>query len=70
MQLQLLDTAHEIIRWRRRQLIAAGFSRSLATRIADDERYDLHALIELTEKGCPPALAVQILAPLCERTTA
>ena len=26
--------------------------------------YDLHALIELVERGCPPALAIRILAPL------
>ena len=26
--------------------------------------YDLHAVIELVECGCPPALAVRILTPL------
>jgi hypothetical protein len=25
---------------------------------------DLHALIELIERGCPPGLAARILAPL------
>jgi hypothetical protein len=25
---------------------------------------DLHELIELVERGCPPALAARILAPL------
>ena len=30
----------------------------------EDQRYDLHALIELVEHGCPPLLAVRILAPL------
>jgi hypothetical protein len=25
---------------------------------------DLHALIELVERGCPPPLAARILAPL------
>jgi hypothetical protein len=25
---------------------------------------DLHALIELVERGCPPVLAARILAPL------
>ena len=29
-----------------------------------DARFDLHALIELAERGCPPDLAVRILAPL------
>lgn len=50
--------------WRRRQLIDAGFSLPLATRVARDPRYDLHALIELVERGCGVELAVRILAPL------
>jgi hypothetical protein len=50
--------------WRRRQLETAGFPRALAADAADDERLDLHALIELVERGCPPELAVRILAPL------
>jgi hypothetical protein len=54
----------KVVAWRRRQLIVAGFSSSLAARIAADACYDLHALIELTERGCAPELAVRILAPL------
>jgi hypothetical protein len=50
--------------WRRAQLVAAGFSSSLAGCVARDHGYDLHALIELAEAGCPPELAVRILAPL------
>ena len=61
------STAPEILAWRRRQLVEAGFSRGLARRLADDRSYDLHALIELVERGCPPALAVRILAPIDER---
>jgi hypothetical protein len=53
-----------VVSWRRDQLSAAGFSLPLAARIAGDEGYDLHALIELTERGCAPELAVRILAPL------
>jgi hypothetical protein len=56
-----------VVSWRRRQLVEAGFSDRLARRVADDPAYDLHALIELVERGCPPALAVRILAPLDER---
>ena len=37
---------------------------ALAHSLAHDPRYDLHALIELVEVGCPPELAVRILAPL------
>jgi hypothetical protein len=61
------STAPEIVAWRRRQLVETGFSATLARRLARDRSYDLHALIELVERGCPPALAVRILAPLDER---
>jgi len=54
----------DVISWRRRQLVDCGFSSSLARRVAEEPAYDLHALIELVERGCPPALAVRILAPL------
>ena len=49
--------------WRREQLLASGFSPRLARAVALDAGYDLHALIELVESGCPPDLAVRILAP-------
>ena len=58
------STAPDIVAWRRRQLVQAGFSSALADRLADDRAYDLHALIELVERGCPPELAVRIQAPL------
>ena len=54
----------EVVRWRREQLVFSGFSLPLAARRAKDARYDLHALIELTELGCEPTLAIRILAPL------
>jgi hypothetical protein len=62
-------TTHErqvddVVSWRRTQLTEAGFSLLLAARVANDARYDLHALIELVERGCPPELAARILAPL------
>ena len=50
--------------WRRSQLEQAGFSPRLAARVARDDRYDLHHLLELLEHGCSPELAVRILAPL------
>ena len=56
----------EIERWRRERLARSGFSRELATCVAADARYDLHALIGLVERGCAPELAVQILAPADE----
>jgi hypothetical protein len=53
-----------IVGWRRDRLAAAGFPLPLAANIATDAGYDLHAVIELVERGCPPELAVRILAPL------
>ena len=62
-----VDAARDdIARWRREQLTARGFTLPLAAEIAQDARYDLHALIELVERGCPPELAMRILAPLQE----
>lgn len=54
----------DLIGWRRRQLRISGFPAGLAAEIAGDWHFDLHLLIELTERGCPPELAVRILAPL------
>jgi hypothetical protein len=56
--------SHEVVRWRREQLVDSGFPISVAARLAKDPRYDLHALIELVERGCPPRLAARIAAPL------
>jgi hypothetical protein len=55
--------AQAVVNWRRLELIHCGFSRSLAARVARDERYDLHQLIELVGEGCSPDLAVRILSP-------
>ena len=57
-------TRHELVRWRREQLTDSGFPLSVASRLARDPRYDLHALIELVERSCPPQLAARIVAPL------
>jgi hypothetical protein len=56
--------APDLFSWRRRQLMESGFPPIVATRVAHNQKFDLHALIELVERGCPPALAVRILAPL------
>src|SRR5881398_3272868 len=45
--------ADEIRRWRREQLTRSGFEPWLAGELAGDARLDLHALIELVERGCP-----------------
>ena len=59
-----LRPADEVVRWRREQLVDSGFAPQLADDVAKDSRYDLHALIELVERGCHPEVAVRILAPL------
>jgi hypothetical protein len=56
----------QVVVWRREQLVQSGLPLPLATRLANDGRYDLHALIGLLEQGCPPEFAVRILAPLEE----
>jgi hypothetical protein len=60
----------EVVHWRHNQLAGSGFDPVLAAAIASDQRYDLHVLIELVERGCRPDLAVRILAPLDEETEA
>ena len=65
--MQALD---QVVRWRREQLVGSGFAPALAARVAENPDYDLHALIELVERGCPPELAVRILAPVEEESAA
>jgi hypothetical protein len=52
------------IAWREARLRVAGFGREAASRLAGDESVDVHALLELVDRGCPPQLAARILAPL------
>ena len=49
--------------WRRRRLIVAGLDAPLATWVADSG-IDLHELLVLIDRGCPPQLAARILAPI------
>jgi hypothetical protein len=53
-----------VVAWRTDRLLAAGFDAGLASRLADEGSVDLHALLELVDRGCPPDLAARILAPL------
>jgi hypothetical protein len=52
------------VRWRAGRLMRAGFSPELARQLAVENRIDLHELLELLDRGCPPTLAARILAPL------
>ena len=58
------QAGQDVVAWRRDQLVHAGFPLPLASHVAHDQRFDLHALIELTERGCSPQLATRIVAPL------
>jgi hypothetical protein len=53
--------------WRDRRLRAAGFPRELAHQLACERRIDMHEVLELVDRGCPPHLAARIVAPLDER---
>jgi hypothetical protein len=55
-----------VVEWRRDRLLEAGFAADQAAQVAEDCAIDLHALLELIDRGCPPELAVRILAPLDE----
>jgi hypothetical protein len=52
------------VRWRARRLVSAGFPTDLAQRLALTDRVDLHRLLELVDRGCPPHLAARILVPI------
>jgi hypothetical protein len=54
----------DVIEWRRCRLLQAGFSRELAEELAGQPGVDVHALLALVDRGCPPVLAARILAPL------
>ena len=54
----------QVVLWRAGRLRDAGFSPELADALAEDCAYDLHAVLELVDQGCPPGLAARILAPL------
>ena len=54
----------DVLAWRRTVLEHAGFAPELAGALADEPDCDLHRLLNLVDRGCPPVLAARILAPL------
>lgn len=54
----------DVVSWRRCRLLEAGFPPDLAGRLAADLQADVHALLALVDRGCPPGLAARILSPL------
>ena len=62
-----VDARQRLVQWRREYLAGVGVDPGLAASVAADLRWDLHALMQLLERGCPPDLAVRILGPLDDR---
>lgn len=58
------DGRQDLVRWRRAYLAGVGVEPEVAAEVAADLRWDLHALLGLLDRGCPPRLAARILAPL------
>jgi hypothetical protein len=56
----------QLVAWRRQYLSGVGVDADLAKKVAADLRWDLHALLQLLERGCPPHLAARICAPVDE----
>jgi hypothetical protein len=56
-----------VVAWRTERLTEAGLPKELARRVAADRAYDLHAVLDLVDRGSPAELALRILAPLDER---
>lgn len=57
------DDQDEVRRWRQQRLLVAGFPPALAAQLAAAPDVDLHALLGLVDRGCPPVLAARILGP-------
>jgi hypothetical protein len=63
-----MEAASGIVAWREARLHLAGFDPEVALRLAREEAIDFHALLDLSDHGCPPDLAARILAPLDSET--
>jgi hypothetical protein len=59
--------AADVLLWRSEVLRHAGCEDALAWELAGDADIDLHDLLNLIDRGCPPHLAARILAPLDRR---
>jgi hypothetical protein len=59
-----IQPSPDVERWRSATLRRAGFEPRLAARVARTAVFDLHELLALVDRGCPPELAVRIVAPL------
>jgi hypothetical protein len=60
------DDHDEVKSWRLRRLLESGFAWPLARRLATTPGVDLHALLDLVDRGCRPELAAAILDPFVD----
>lgn len=51
----------KVLAWRREQLMNAGFDATTALDLATQRGVDLHAVLDLVARGCPPVLAARIM---------
>ena len=60
---QLLDVegADAVLTWRFNQLKLAGYEEAAAGELASRADVDLHVALDLLKRGCPQALALDIL---------
>jgi hypothetical protein len=66
MALQARRSTTDFADWRYDLLVRGGFPPALARQLTRDPRIDIHRLLDLIDRGCPPHLAARILAPLEE----
>jgi hypothetical protein len=59
-ELETIET-DDVLRWRFEALLRAGYDAGSALIVAGHPEVDLHEASRLVERGCPPALALQIL---------
>ena len=53
--------AERVERWRMEELLRVGFDVEFASLLACEPGVDLHAAMDMVERGCPPDLAARIL---------
>jgi hypothetical protein len=51
----------EVMQWRLHRLTEAGFEHELAVALAAEADVDLHAILDLVDRGCPHELAARIM---------
>jgi len=53
--------SERVERWRTDELVRVGYEPETAALLAAEPGVDLHAAIDLVERGCPPDIAARIL---------